>query len=313
MPEWTVTELLAAVKRGVQLPDANGALSDEDILKLAQRKYDTVVWPLLLKLREEFAVVREDQAVTAGQQAYPIPWRASIGVIRDVTYRPDSDDRGVPLVTIPLDELGVYEKYRNPSWDAPYAMALEDNDILLVPIPDTTRGELRVRYYKRPGRLVEKSRAGSISAVSGTAVTLASSVVAFNADLGPVSVAVDVFRPTPPFWGVCSTTVTIDGTSVTWPTNAETVGIEVGDYLTLEDEAVVITLPAEWHAALESATMAEVYKSLGHRERMTDEMQDLAVMLRGLESATQPRVQGGAKKLVRGRSPLRRGKVRGVR
>ena len=84
---YTTTDLLAAIKRRAQLPDANGALTDADILALATPAMRTQIQPLIRSVREDYAVVSEVQTVVADQQQYPIPSRAEGGSVRDVWMR----------------------------------------------------------------------------------------------------------------------------------------------------------------------------------------------------------------------------------
>ncbi len=306
MPYLT-SDLLAGVKRRAQLPDANGALSDADLLALGDLALRTVLTPHMRSVREEYGVFVDDQTITADQADYPVPWRAEVaGGLRDVRYMVDNGDE-VSLPFLTISDADFFVKSRNPWWHTPFGWTLRDTTIQLLPVPTTTTGTLRVYYYKRHGRLISTDNAGVIDSMGPGAdeVTLASSIASFGADSGPVSLTLDVVDPDPHFDIVCSKAATVDGTSVTFTSTIDS-GIAVGDYVTQQDEAAVIRLPVELHPVLETATLMHVFESLGDMAAMQTAQSILAAQLRATRLLLEPRTDGEAKVVTNLYGPLRK-------
>lgn len=303
---YLTSDLLAGVKRRAQLPDANGALSDADLLALGDIALRTILVPHLRSVREDYNVFTADQTITADEADYPIPWRAeTAGGLRDVRYLTDQGDEiSLPFVALP--DADAFVKVRNPWWSTPYAFTIQDTTIRLLPKPTQTTGTLRVLYYKRHGRLVATSDAGVISALpGGNVATLSASVTAFNADAGPVSLTLDVVDPDPHFDIVCSKAATVDGTSVTFTATIDS-GIAVGDYVTIEDQAAVIRLPVELHPVLETATLMHTLEALGDMQAMQATQTILMAQLQATRTLLEPRIDGEPRTVVNNHGPLRR-------
>ena len=301
---YTTSDLLSGVKRRAQLPDANGALSDADLLALGDIALRTVLVPHLRSVREDYGVTYADQTITASQSDYPIPWRAeSAGGLRDVRYVVSTGEE-LSLPFISLADADLFVRGRNPWWGTPFAFTIQDTTIRLLPQPTQTSGTLRVYYYLRHGALVSTDRATTVSALPGSDVaTLTAAVSAFSGET-----LFDVVDPKPHFDGVLSQT----GTYSTGPDQIDfsasgiDSGISVGDYVTLEDEAVVIRLPLELRPVLETATLMHVLEALGDMQAMGATQQILMAQLTSTRTLLEPRIDGEPKIIVNQYGPLRK-------
>lgn len=72
----TAQLLSAARLLAFEPAEANGGLTDAEVLLLADGELTSYVFPRLLQAHEEYAVVVSDQAVTAGVASYAIHGRA---------------------------------------------------------------------------------------------------------------------------------------------------------------------------------------------------------------------------------------------
>lgn len=142
MADTTTTGLIAAVRRRGMLPTSDDALTDDDIITIANEEVLTYIAPLLLDASEEYLVTSEDVAVTAGQREVPIPVNALGRKVRDVLLKTGTQ----------YESLQRIEPERESHYEAQGDVAgfmLEGNNLVLVPTPATAQS-LRVKFYRRP-------------------------------------------------------------------------------------------------------------------------------------------------------------------
>lgn len=313
---YTTTDLLAAIKRRAQLPAANGALSDTDLLDLATMAMRTQIQPLLRSLREDYSVVVESQAITADQRTYRIPSRAEGGAIRDVWLTliasPNTEIR-VPY--IPPEDRPMYKAVRGAWWDGLLAYTVEGNDLWLAPIPDSVAAQytLTIRYYLRPGRFVPTSDCMLVESWSAgpTTVVQVDSLGSYT-----TSTEVDVIGARPPF-RPRAIGIFLDSTSVGPPAEVTIIPADyagfieagtTGDYICETDTTCVVTCPVEAQEALIAATVASVYDVLGYERELGTAVALRDQALQAVRVLMEPRTEGASRVLLDPRSPLRRGR-----
>jgi len=115
-----VTDLLAKIKRLGGLPESQERLSDDVILDFANEELSNSVYPLLLSINEEYALVKEiiPLRTNTNQSIYPtltipIPSRAYGRTLRELKYIDESSN----LINIPYlamnDEDILQDRDRN--------------------------------------------------------------------------------------------------------------------------------------------------------------------------------------------------------
>lgn len=307
---YTTTELLAAIKHRAQIPDANGALSNDDLLSLATLAMRTQIQPLIRSVREDFAVVRQTIPLVADQRQYAIPSRAEGGSVRDVWIRQiAAPERAQRLPYIPPEERPIYEQSRNVWWDSIFGYTVEGNDLWLMPTPGTAEAsdyELEVRYVLRPGRFVATNTCDVVSSWTSPTITTASASVFTTGD------DVDVIGAKPPFRPrILDSNTTVAGSLVT-VSAADVIEAPVaGDYVCATDTTCVVTCPVEAYEALISATLVEVYAVLGYQQDMAAAVSMRDNQMQAVRVLMEPRTQGAARVVIDPRSPLRRGRRMG--
>jgi hypothetical protein len=145
--DYTVTALLASLKRRGMLPASEEALSDDDYLEFANDELFSYIVPEIEKIRADHFVVTKDISVTAGTDTYDIPDRAMGGRLKFVKI---SDGNGG------YADLTMIEPERSDEFSTlgdSQCFYIQDYSIVLVPEP-TAATTLRVGYYQRLGRLV---------------------------------------------------------------------------------------------------------------------------------------------------------------
>ncbi|MCU0646671.1 MAG: hypothetical protein MUF00_01635 [Gemmatimonadaceae bacterium] len=315
---YTTTDLLAAVKRRAQLPDANGALSDDDILSLATIAQRTQIQPLIRSVREDYAVVSQTQALVSGQQQYPIPSRAEGGAVRDVWIRTTSTPtRDQQLVYIPPEDRPMFRDMRNPWWSTQAAYTVEGNDLWIAPIPDASMASqftLVVRYVLRPGAFIAVSSCDQITSASLSGYLVSAGSVFVG---GSEPATIDVIGRLPPFRPrVISTTYTVSGVGdVDVDFDDPTAVIESpvsGDYACPTDTTCVLTCPVEAHEALIAATLVHVYETLGYTGDLQSAVALRDAQMQAVRVLMEPRTEGASRAIIDPYSPLRRARRRGA-
>lgn len=130
----------------------NPPLGSTDLLLLADHVIKGQMWPDVLAAQGDYYLQYFDHSITSGKARYRLP-RLAFGPIKDVLFIDDGDDEddaeSVPFMNV--EEMGYAPRgMRNR---ARY-LAFIDGDFLgITPIPTSTSGTLRIRYYRRPNKL----------------------------------------------------------------------------------------------------------------------------------------------------------------
>lgn len=308
--EYTADELIAIVRRRAFLPDTNSlGTQDADILAALNEEMLTELVPLVIRVREEYFVVRERVAATATDGRHRINGRA-IGVkLRDVAYVGNgSTTARVPLTYIhPEEDPGDL----STSTGYPGGFFIEGNNVVLSPnLGAGTNGLLELPFFFRPGELVLQSAVRKITAVNTTLkrVTVASSPSTwttsdkFDIHSGKSGAEIHLWDLTPDGSPASTTTVTfneaIDGSSF------GTFTAEVGDYLCLAEQAALPGLPRELHPILAQAVVVQLVESLGDVEMFQIQERRLETMKRDILPIIENRVEGRPRKIVGRDAPL---------
>jgi len=322
---WTTADLLVSVRERGRLSDTQP--ESAELLRFADHAIATTILPLLRPLREDYGTITLDIPLVAGQSDYEAPTRALNGTVEDVLFIegtaaipkiPGGDGPDVPAVPavygahersmnqLPHSEVWRYRACRDGYWTAPYAFAMRGPMIVVCPTPTQTTGFLRVRYMERPGALVTVDRAARLAIfVDEWGGNLDSAPDAFGTD-GDLSL--DIRGARPPFaprgldvsaeWSSGSPGVAFD---------LPLVEAQIGDWVTLAGETVIVPVPETLHAALSTATLVEVYQALGHDSQRVAMRTQLGEELSAARQILEPRVRGEGRPVIVRSSPLRGG------
>lgn len=270
---------------------AQGATA-ADLLLLADDALRNYLLPDLLKLREEYYVVRERFALAANQTAVPVPSHALFDKLREVYWISGSDRQ--QLDPIAMEDL---HRYNGTGSGSPAGFILEGNDVQLVPTTGSYTGSLELVYFFRPGDLVLTVNARKVTSVNAGSkiVGFASAVPASwdNTDLFDIHSRHSGAKPK--MWD--QPAVTVSGTQITF-TNAidgsifGTKAIEVGDWVCLAGEAAIVGLPAEFQGLLARAVALIVAESIGDAAQTQIHGQVLEKFFKKCEAAAERRVEG---------------------
>lgn len=294
MADYTVTALLASVKRRGMLPATAEALSDDDFLEFANDELQTYIVPLLLSTREEYLVTYADTTTVANQANYDLPTRAIGGKLRSVLL---SDGSGA-FYDVPRIEPERVDDYSLTG--APVSYYLRGNEVILVPTP-TAALTLRLGYFRRPNRLVTAAECAVVATASATDVTTSAAVPAtFVADA-----ELDFVKATPGFDGLQEdVAITLVSTSTAFriDENASS-DIAAGDYVCLAGESPIPQIPVELHPLLAQRVVVRALEALGLQEKQAAAEATAERMRVAVTGLLTPRVEGSARKIVNRHAP----------
>lgn len=296
------------------LPDnADSTLSAADLLALADEEIQSTIGPLIQATREDYYVAYQDVSLVANQREYRIPFRANGGKLRDVTYFSTSTiNYGITLERL---SLGEADEYAPTGWAGMTpTYCIQGDNIVIVPTPTAALGFLRIRYYRRPSRLVPLSEVAvstSDNAITGGRRFICSNV---PSSWGVLRYAYDFTRTAPNFdtpivdkQGEIHASGTNGSLDFTM-TDAEFASVvEYTSYATdvyywpiisLPGETAIPHIPAEAHPALAQAVAVKALEALGDRDGMAAAQTKLGMMLDQLQVTLSPRVDGAPQKVA---------------
>ena len=196
---YTSDDLLTRVKARAQIPDADDRLTDADILAMADDAIRSTVGRIIWNADDGRTVrTQADVALVADQSDYRMPDRAVASAIYDVLL---VDSAGNERSSVYVDSADAW-RWRNDEAptdsDRAYAHTIEGDVIRLLPTPTAANLSLRVKYRRRPSRLVTVAASTLLGSASS------STVVADDSDSFPAawtsegsSLVIDVYRAGP--------------------------------------------------------------------------------------------------------------------
>lgn len=294
----TVTEFLADVRRRAMQPQATASGSAAaDILKYAQIELETRLFPLILRMREEYFLTRKKTPIVSGQRNYLIPSSAIGTRLRNLFWE-RTDGSLVKLSWVSNDDL---EDYGPPNAGLPSGFALRAETVQLWPKPEGANGYLVFEYYARPPEMTADAVTSyTISSYdsANTRWNLSASTIA--------SGTYNIMRVQNGFtWGVAA----IAGSLATSPSNIFT---PTNSYDVPEDPGLLagfkiytgsidfVPVPQEMYGVLVEFTAAALLRHLGFQEQGLAAEQAAQRMGSDLLQTYEPRVEGAGKKLTKG-------------
>jgi hypothetical protein len=172
----TSTGLLAAVRRNASLgtPNANAFPADSDLLAWLNEEMSNDVVPFLMRPREEYFVEHYEFTTTDGEAEYRIPSASTWDDVRDVQAK-QGGTQYLSLPRIQPEEIPAFNA-NGTAGQWPVAYYLRGQYVGLVPTPGDD-ALVRIKYFRRPGYIVEASSYSLVSALTGASSPYTATVV----------------------------------------------------------------------------------------------------------------------------------------
>jgi hypothetical protein len=287
---YTTTDFLASVRARGAIPtttNSNNVNNTSNLLALATEELHIKLLPLIMSVREEFYVARKSHTITADQDTYAIPSRASGVVLRDVQIIVGNDIRSLE----PVDS----ERISTTSSGDPEGYYLEHQNVVLYPTPNSTTGTLRLRYFMRPSRLALTSACAQISAINTSTNTVTVNTVPSS---WASTTVVDFIKATPPYQhlAIDQSISSVAGSTITFASLPS--DLAVNDWIALAEYTPIPQIPFEFHPVLAQMTVVKALESVGDREGAAAAKRDLDEIKQNAIQLVTPRVQGSNKKVI---------------
>ncbi len=330
---WTTDDLVAAIKRRAQIPDANGSLTDADILELADEELQTTLVPMLTTAVEYYFVKQTDFALVANQSHYRIPPQVQAGTLTDVVLLDQNGEELVSIPQLPLADLASASFSAN--WGSPGSLqfCLQADQLILVPKQNASGYSVRLRYIRRLNRLTLVENCGKVTTV--TADNPAPGRTLFTLDTVPTafstaSTKYDFVQEVPNFdiWSESvSLANVVSGAAGTFDVDADSIPdqytealaaaastdgamIQTG-YWCPEQSTCVVPIPDVLHPLLVGLGAAQVLRTLGDFQGSAIEAENAQKKMTRLAATFEPRTRARGMKIMSDSHPLRANRNRG--
>ena len=239
---YTTANLLSAVNRRAFVPNGQTTFTDVEILDIADEILQNEILPTIMSVQEEYFVAEKDYNLTANLSSYEIPDR-SIGLtVREVHFV-NSSGTVYDLNRIEPEEIDSTTR----TSATPEGFYIESNTIKVFPIPNSTSGTLKVKFYLTPSSLVEVADAAVISAIdTNTNIVTVSSIPSTWVTGNTFDLIKSSGGQECRAFDLISTLVS--GNDITLPSLPS--GLAVGDYIALQDQSPLVQLPKSFRSLL---------------------------------------------------------------
>ena len=167
--DYTITTLIASVKRRCSVPTAQSLFQNTDFASLLSEEMQSIIVPIIMSEQEDYFIHYKDMTIDGTTKEFRIPDRAIGGKLKDVGFYNSSGDTLNLRPRLSIDDYGNRRGNFVSSLTGYY---LRDNKIVFKPAPNNTAESLRVYYYRRPSNLVQLSETGKITNIDGQTVTI---------------------------------------------------------------------------------------------------------------------------------------------
>ncbi len=285
--QWTTLDLLTSIKNRAMIPDASsGSLGTATLLNYATEELLITVVPMILGVREKYYETYTDTALTSSLTSIPVPARAVGGTLSSVQYIFGTAFRQM----LPIDPATVVSSARG----TPTNYYFENNTIVPYPLPMTTQGTIRMRYFQRPNRLEQTINCAQITSFDATTVTCSSLPTAWVTTNTVDFIPKTASQATP--YGIDKAITNVASTTLTFA--AVPSATAVGDWIALSEYTPIPEIPFEFQAVLAQASACKALEAIKDQAGLKIAAEKLEQYQAAAVKMMTPRDQGGLKKIV---------------
>lgn len=292
--DYTITSLIASVKRRCSVPTAQSLFENTDFAALLSEEMQSVIVPLILSEQEDYFIHYKDYTIDGSTKEFRVPDRAIGGKLKNLGFYNSAAD------SLDLRPRLSIEDYGNRRGNFIHDLTgyyLQDNKIVFNPAPTNSGDKLRVYYYRRPSNLVQISEAGKITAIDTTAKQV--TINTLQTGWG-TSNTFDLIRGKGMFQSLGDdlTITGIESSSTLTFTDDLPTDLSVGDYVALAGKSPIAQIPYEAHHLLSQLGAIKINEALGDLQGMQMAQSKYDVLVNAMLRSINNRVDGSPRKVV---------------
>lgn len=262
---YTSEQLIASVKRRINIPSNQNTFTDADILAFADEEMMLALVPAIMSLHEDHLLFSELVPLVVDQNDYTIPYRSVGNKLYDLQYVDQNGNNLEMSRTTLADKPNYNGAY---SYNQAYSYYVMNNRISLLPSVDgLVSGSLNFIYYIRPSSLVPTDEVGIITEINRDTgvITLSDTPTDFSLDA-----KYDLYKAKSPH-NILSidlepASLNASGSTITLDPDDIPDDLEVGDHISLAQQCAIPQIPSDLHVFLAQKTAERILESQGDLE-----------------------------------------------
>jgi hypothetical protein len=289
--DYTITTLIASVKRRCSVPTAQSLFQNTDFASLLSEEMQSIIVPIIMSEQEDYFIHYKDLTIDGTTKEFRIPDRAIGGKLKDVGFYNASGDT---LNLRPRLSIDDYGNRRGNFVSDLTGYYLRDNKIVFKPAPTNTGDSLRVYYYRRPSNLVQLSETGKITNIDGQTVTIDTVQSTWGS-----SNTFDLIRGRGMFQSLGDElAATLPSSSSLTFTETLPTDLAVGDYVALAGKSPIAQIPYESHHLLAQLGAIKINEALGDMQGMQMAQSKYDILANAMIRTINNRVDGSPRKVL---------------
>jgi len=292
--DYTSMQLIADIKRIAIAPNAQTRLNNTDFCNFINDCQTKRLIPSVLKVREEFFVTKKDYALGDGLRTFDIPERAVGQRVRQIQVI-DADGKILQNIQRLSPEIGEQFSTTGLYDDKLLGYIFEDNKIITSQDFSSTGPTLRIRYFRRPSRVVPTTNCAKVVGVAlNGIVTIETTTAAFS-----TGDRVDFINGKPHFNSKGDDKVVVTASSSLIEFDPADLGdLAPGDWIAFAGETPIPQFPVELHSILIQYAVARVLDALGDDSGYQRAITDLTALEDNLFEMLDDRDDGSPQKII---------------
>lgn len=272
----TTSKLIQSIENRSHVPVNQDTFTKFRFLDFATEEMRLTLTPFIMLANEDYFLFEIEVPFVNGQLEYPIPSRAAGVKLKDLQLKDSSGNYRE------LTRITIGDRFGNEYGQAFYYLNqfyIKNNKVVFLGNNNINYSNYKLVFviYIRPSQLVLEDRVGVISSINRSNNTI---VVDQIPEVFTTQQTYDFYKASSPF-----NVVKIDFNVLSLNTTTNTITVEsipdeidVGDHISLSNEASIPQVPEEFHAMLAQMVACRLMESQGDTEGLRNAMTKLQQM-----------------------------------
>lgn len=254
----------------------------------------------IIEARGDYLVDYVDVPLSSTKYEYPIPDRAHGNKLRKVSIvDPNGEEVVERLAQISID---IPSDQRTSN-----SFHILNNKVCISKELAVANHSIRLSFYMRPNKLVQTSRAATISTITDNGDGTSSLSFSALPKHFSANIKYDITTAKSPnkivAYDLVPSALNLNTKVITVPTTSVT-DVSAGDFVTQAEETIVPNVPTEYHPVIAQRVAIACLEAMGDEQNKQSAERKLAQMEKSVLKIVTNRVEGQPKKIRNTNSPL---------